>query len=296
MGYKPGFNNANSELIIDQFVYYLSKHLSQRTVDLYQSHLRGFILYFDPQTILNLSKSDIQEYLKGLKEKRSANIAAGALSCLRKFYIYLNKEKITDNNPTSIAHVQVERKRRELSKAEKNKVQNAIMTANTETKEMFFARVIYWSGMSVSEFCSLKVEDLKYEHGHPILMIRNERKNSVRSIPIPDTIGLEIQTALDNRKKSGLVSSYLFPTIRGKKYLRGNVYKEVKKVLQTLCSREMGPRKLRESFVMEILKHPKNINAMKTLINVRYAESLSHFVPSDLQRVSSIHKQFHPKA
>lgn len=118
------FNNfGDIPICARDYLFYLKnvKSLSVKTVDAYYTDLRNFfrfiISYKDLSdkpideinatslsidTIANLTLSDIYVYLNYTNEERQNNASTRSrkISSLKGFYKYLNKNAITDNNPT----------------------------------------------------------------------------------------------------------------------------------------------------------------------------------------------------
>lgn len=285
-----------NELMLKDFIVRstINRDLTDNTIKAYSGHIGNFINYFG-KTFTDVSQSEIQEYIKLLRETRAENTASIALRCIRRFYNYLVITGAVTSNPAQGLHVRVNRyQRKPLAQLEINKVQQLILASKTDSESMLFAKVIYWTSMSVSEFCSLSIGDFFFRNNLPVLLIR--KRNNTVEVPIPIRLGSEIQYFMTQRNLKRLSSKYLFSTVKGKKFQRGNLYKMIRILLQKVCSKEMGPRKLRNVFVTEILKNLNSESAIKKLLGLKSAGSLKGYISEHLERLLQVHRQFHPRA
>ena len=85
---------------IDEFLEYLEvvKKHSENTIRNYKTDIISF-MEFNNNNILNISKDDINNYLKHLyDENKSKTSISRILSSLRTFYNYLLKKEYVDTN------------------------------------------------------------------------------------------------------------------------------------------------------------------------------------------------------
>jgi hypothetical protein len=98
-------SKAESHPLIEPFLdaLWLERGLSDNTVSSYRTDLEKFALWLDEQggSLLLAGLDDIQHYLAWRVDHQfAASSTARFLSALRRFYQYLNREKLRSDDPT----------------------------------------------------------------------------------------------------------------------------------------------------------------------------------------------------
>lgn len=286
-----------AEVKIPHFTSYLStfRNFTETTISDYRRYVTEFVNYFFNRRIDSINKVDIQSYINNVITTRSEIVASASLYSIRCFFEYLISEGLVSINPTSLISVSTPRIRKAISLIESRRIYDCLVKDNSGSERFLYVKVIYWTGISVSEFCDLRVNNFTWADDSPTLLVKN--RSSQRTIPIPVEIAKEVKDLIQRRSDSASNSKYLFPTTRGKRYLRGNIYKIVREVLISICTTEMGPRKLKQAFVTNILSgYPQNMSAVRSMIGVRDLNSLTIYISAHFGRLAQVHRQFHPRA
>lgn len=121
-------------------------------------------------------------------------------------------------------------------------------------------RLLFWTGLRVSEAVSLKVSDLRLEEEHPVLRVIG-KGDKERQIPITDRLAMELQEYLEMRMAFLLAAgqpsvSILFCDGHGNPYTPGGVWSMVQATLKSIGAekRHKGPHVLRHTFATRQLQ------------------------------------------
>ena len=124
-------------------------------------------------------------------------------------------------------------------------------------------RLMFWTGLRVSEAVQLQVGDIRLDDEHPVLRVIR-KGNKERLVPIADRLAMELQDYLDLREGFVLqASARLFCDRYGNPYTPAGVWSMVKATLKDIGARtrHMGPHVLRHTFATRQLQsgHPPAI-------------------------------------
>jgi len=121
-------------------------------------------------------------------------------------------------------------------------------------------RLLFWTGLRVSEAISLRVDNLRLEGEHPLLQVIG-KGDKERQIPIADRLSAELYEYLEMREaflEHGVNASVtpLFCDRYGNPYTPGGVWCLVKSTLESIGAnkRHMGPHVLRHTFATRQLQ------------------------------------------
>lgn len=121
-------------------------------------------------------------------------------------------------------------------------------------------RLLFWTGLRVSEAVSLKVSDLRLDDEHPVLRVIG-KGDKERQIPITDRLAMELQEYLEMRMAFLLAAGQpsapmLFCDWHGNPYTPGGVWSMVQTTLKSIGAekRHRGPHVLRHTFATRQLQ------------------------------------------
>lgn len=129
-------------------------------------------------------------------------------------------------------------------------------TYNRNVIDSVLFRLLYGSGLRVSEALNLQLKDIDLEQG--LLIIRHAKNNKDRLVPIAKSLLERIRLLLDTYHKFSTDTCYLFPSLTGNRtdksavYLRFRDYLLMADIPHTVS----GPRvhSLRHTFAVHCLK------------------------------------------
>ena len=175
------------KIIIDEFIENLkSRQASQNTLASYERDIVQFNKYFEEngKKIFDLTKDDMQEYIKHLKEcGKSNSTISRCTASIKSFYRYLVNKKLAETNiAEDIEAPKVDRKEPMIltsSEIEKLLAQPNLSELKGQ-RDKAMLEILYATGIRVTELVSLRVEDVNLNTGY----IRVKKKNTERHIPL----------------------------------------------------------------------------------------------------------------
>lgn len=131
----------------------------------------------------------------------------------------------------------------------------SLFTNRTLIDPVFF-RLLYGTGMRVSEALNLLVKDFKSTEG--ILTVYHSKNNKDRLIPLAPSLTHRILELIEKIHRYCKDTDYLFPSINGNRMDQSTVYRRFRDYLQRACisHTSAGPRvhDLRHNYAVKCLK------------------------------------------
>ena len=249
-----------------------------------------------------------QAYMASLHARGlSARTAARRLSVLRQFHLFLLKEGIRTDDPTS--QLDAPRLPRPLPKFLSEQEVDALLEAATRRPGRPGAlgraalEILYATGMRVSELLSLPRSALgpKAE-----TMIIKGKGNKERLVPLNESSRqamadyLATMEALkSSKKKNAVASKWLFPSFGESGHLtRQHFARDLKELAASagLAPRLVSPHVLRHAFASHLLHNGADLRVVQTLLghtDISTTQIYTHVVE---ERLKSLVRDLHPLA
>src|SRR3989338_1586546 len=216
---------------------------SPRTIETYLYQNQKFLEFINKKAE-SVEEADIKEYLGYLladKKMTATSVALGKAAL--KFYY----DEILKKNIVTLKTPKLLRKLPEvLTKEETRKLLDVL----THTKSRIIVKLLYSSGIRLSECLHLNVDDL--ELGNKMGWVRSGKGAKDRMFILSEDVSTEILhyvNALNRR------SGYLFQGSDDEPLSARNVQKIVKKAAQKAgIQKQITPHKLRHSFATHLLE------------------------------------------
>ena len=125
-------------------------------------------------------------------------------------------------------------------------------------------RLMFWTGLRVSEAVQLRMGDIRLDDEHPVLRVIG-KGNKERQVPIADRLAMELQDYMEMREAFLATRDcpFVFCDRYGNPYTPAGVWSMVKATLSGIGAekRHMGPHVLRHTFATRQLQsgHPPAI-------------------------------------
>ena len=257
---------------IKNFLDYLliDKKYSNDTIISYQNDLDKFYNCFKNKDINNISKTDIRNYLKILKDDNlNQKSIAHNISVLRSFYKFLSiNEKIVQNPiefidlpkiPKTLPNV--------LTVEEVNKLLNIEVVNSYTSRNKAMLELMYASGLRISELINLHLNDINLDES----IVRTLGKgNKERIIPLGDCALNAIKNYIliyRNQLIKKQNSDFLFLSSRGTKMSRQAFFKIIKRIAKEKnITTELSPHTLRHSFATHMLNYGADLRSIQELL------------------------------
>ncbi|HWV75070.1 MAG TPA: tyrosine-type recombinase/integrase [Pseudosphingobacterium sp.] len=293
-------------MYLERFISFLKfeKHYSTHTVKAYEKDIVTYLAFWEGQGVAfdTLTHKDVRFYLSNLMDKRLTPVSVNrALSSLRSYYKFLQREGLYNENPTSLVKALKTPKKLPVvvqeEKIDKLLDHDEIFDKNFEgQRDRLILELLFGTGMRLSELIHLKESDIDfYQQSVRILGKRNKE----RIVPLlPNLVDL-IKRYLLLKKLESLDNNSLtlVVTNKGEQVYPKLVYKVVTSYLSLITSQQKrSPHILRHSFATALLNRGADLNAIKELLGHANLVATQVYTHNSVERLKSIYKQAHPKA
>ena len=289
---------------IDRFGGYLRmRNYSPRTIEKYIQTLRRFARYawvrenLDPDgagfddTLLddalldadvNVSTALVTDFFSYLAERRDyrPRTLHRMISTLSSFYRYLYVQGAVAVDPM----IGVERpriKNQELKYLKHSQVIRLINTIENE-RDRLIVRLIYATGVRVSELCSISIEDIDFED-HTIRV--RGKGDKIRTVFIDDETLDEVGRFIGNK-----IAGPLFPGQQGKHLSPWTV----QHIFRQYAPPGITPHKIRHSYASELYRRSKNLRVVQENLGHSSIKTTEIYLHTDIDERKRVYQQYFP--
>lgn len=289
---------------IDRFGGYLRmRNYSPRTIEKYIQTLRRFARYvwvrenLDPDgagfddTLLddalldadvNVSTALVTDFFSYLAERRDyrPRTLHRMISTLSSFYRYLYVQGAVAADPM----IGVERpriKNQELKYLKHSQVIRLINTIENE-RDRLIVRLIYATGVRVSELCSISIEDIDFED-HTIRV--RGKGDKIRTVFVDDETLEEIGRFIGNK-----IAGPLFPGQQGKHLSP----RTVQHIFRQYAPPGITPHKIRHSYASELYRRSKNLRVVQENLGHSSIKTTEIYLHTDIDERKRVYQQYFP--
>ncbi|HOI58448.1 MULTISPECIES: site-specific tyrosine recombinase/integron integrase [unclassified Methanoculleus] len=289
---------------LDRFSGYLRmRNYSPRTIKKYDQTVQRFARYawlrqhrgpdgvsFDDAAVknapldadVNVSAALVTDYFSSLSERRDykPKTLHRMISTLSSFYRYLYAQGAVVANPM----LGVERpriKNQELKYLKHSQVIRLINTLESE-RDRLIVRLIYATGVRVSELCAINVEDIDFEEQ----TIRVKGK------------GDKIRTVFVDEGTLDEINGFIGNTIEGPLFLgqQGNHIspRTVQHLFKQCAPAGITPHKIRHSYASELYRRSKNLRVVQENLGHSSIKTTEIYLHTDLDERRNVYRQYFP--
>ncbi len=282
--------------------------LSENTTSAYCSDVDKFISFVkanSPKTdISSAGRGAVNDFLASLRDRGvSARSANRCLSSVRKFYTFLQSEKIVAADPTE--HILTQRTDTYLPDVLSMESVEKILDSpgqkdpgKPETlRDFAILEVFYATGVRVSELSNLLLNGFHPEHGYIIVQGKGDKE---RIVPLGkkalEKLDLYLTGARDSLLK-GRQSPYLFVSRRGTRLTRQGLWKMVK-LYATIAGikQNISPHTMRHSFATHLLRRGADLRTIQMLLGHSDISITQIYTSVESGQLKELHSKFHPRA
>lgn len=255
---------------IDLYIDYLKyeRKLSKNTVNSYQENLNKFKFFLKKKSTENVTKIDIKEYLKNIKNMNDRT-RAHYITVLRSFYKFLLSNNYIKTNPTEniVLPKLAKRLPKFLSVEEVDKLLDIELKTPLDYRNKAMLELLYATGVRISELLNLTISNVSFEDD----LIRVIGKGSKeRIVPVGEIAMDYLKIYLENYRNTLLKnkqSEYLFLNTFGGPISRQGFFKIIKKeCLKKNIKQDVGPHTLRHSFASHMLNNGADLRIVQELL------------------------------
>ena len=280
----------------------LEDGLAKTTIDSYELDLISFNNWLDKNSSKELLNVTSVEVLKFLSTRADAGLSsrstARLISCLRRFYRYLLRERLISKDPTS--HIKRPKQLKSLPKALTfNEIERLLQQPDLKSplgiRNRTMLELMYSSGLRVSELITLQVDQISRDTQCTRL---TGKGNKERLVPF----GQEAAHWLDryfNEARSKLLikpNNFLFLSRRGTALTRQMFWVIVKDTAtQAGIKKTISPHALRHSFATHLVDHGADLRSVQLLMGHSNISTTQVYIQVAKARLQKLHAEHHPR-
>ncbi|MCY4039835.1 MAG: site-specific tyrosine recombinase XerD [Gammaproteobacteria bacterium] len=290
--------------LVDRFLdqVWLTKGLSQNTLDAYRRDLRAFEGWLGEANLTDVTASSLLDYL-AMRHRAgiSARTSARELSTFRAFYGYLVREHLMNDDPTSAIPLPKLGKYlpATLSEAE---VERLLAVPNVDTprglRDRAMLELMYATGLRVSELVGLKLTNLNLRQG--VVRVDAGKGGKDRLVPIGELAMDWALRYLDQARALLLgehASDVLFPGRHGASMTRQTFWHAIKRhALAAGIARSISPHVLRHAFATHLLNHGADLRSVQMMLGHSDLSTTQIYTHVAATRLKTLHEAHHPRA
>ncbi len=291
----------NNLILIQRFTdtLWLEEGLSANTRQAYATDLKQFLTWIK-KPLKEASDADVSNYL-GHRFKVGANARSSArlLSSLRKFYGWLQRERLIASDPC--AGIDSPHLGRLLPGSLSEREVESLLAAPPVhqplgLRDRAMLELLYATGLRVSELVKLALNQVDSHRGLVRLMGKGGKE---RLVPLGEEALMWLDRYL--REARGLLlgqrqSDYLFITQRGGPMTRQAFWYLIKRHAKRAgITRPLSPHTLRHAFATHLLNHGADLRVVQMLLGHSSLSTTQIYTHVAQQRLKQIHARFHPR-
>ncbi|WP_413694014.1 site-specific tyrosine recombinase XerD [Psychromonas sp. KJ10-2] len=295
-------------LSIEQFLdsLWLERGLSKNTLDSYRHDLSLVELYLVSKntTLTEASERQLSDYfenrLKGEIDYKSTSTAR-LMSAVRRYYQYLCREKIREDDPS--AKLESPKIVKPLPKSLSESEVDALLAAPElddpiQFRDKAMLEVLYATGLRVTELVGLTMEEINLKQG----VIRITGKgNKTRLVPLGEESVHWLERYIEEMRSallSGQSSDVLFPSRRGTQMVRQTFWHRIKHYahLAGIDKEALSPHVLRHAFATHLLNYGADLRVVQMLLGHSDLSTTQIYTYIAKDRLKLLHEEHHPRA
>ncbi|MDP6221586.1 MAG: site-specific tyrosine recombinase XerD [Dehalococcoidales bacterium] len=308
---------------IERFLTYLSveKGFAENTITAYRNDLYHDLTTFAEQAInqrgtiptwANFNRQDMLGYMLSLKERGyTATTQARKVAASQSFFNFMVVEGILKENPTeNVDSPKVGRslpKPISISLVRSLLEQPAKSTTLEAKRDKAMLRLLYASGMRVSELVSLNLDDIIKDDGCVRCFGKGNKERLIPIVPAMLAIQEYIEEArlqfvrnaerLSPRAKSFDEEKALFLNRRGERLTRQGFWQILKGYAKSAeLGREITPHTLRHSFATHMLSGGADLRSVQELLGHANISTTQVYTHLTMEHVRRAYDKAHPRA
>lgn len=251
------------------------KGLSKRTIESYLFFIKPFLETIDnPETA---SIDNIKHFLAGLIDRYSNKSRALAVSSLRFFF-----KRVVDR-PDIFVKLEVPKKEKKLPVVLSQAEVRVLIDAAEHIKSRLILKLLYSSGLRVSEIVNLTPKDLDFNEN--MGWVRKGKGSKDRLFKIADSLTKQLEKWIKSHPDYKFIFSEKKPmSTRNVQLLTRTAAKKAR------INKRVTPHTLRHSFATHLLENGENLLVIQQLLgheNLETTRIYIHISQDQLKKVKS---------
>lgn len=284
------------------------RQYSAHTLRAYENDILPFFAFlkhhFEKEADYNLlSKLEVRDirswmaYLHG--NGLTAKSTARALSVVRSFFRFLEKQEILKNHAALNAYMPKVPKSipkalsREDALNAASSIDDVARESWTGKRDIALLTLIYGCGLRISEALSLKYKDVPLQNA-----IRIKGKgNKEREVPVLPIVAKRIGEYVKSCPYKMLENDFIFVGARGKP-LRPEIFRKQLQIFRDSYGlpESTTPHAFRHSFATHLLQEGGDLRVIQELLGHASLSTTQQYTKTDSKRLLDVYNKAHPKA
>ncbi|PKF61815.1 site-specific tyrosine recombinase XerD [Psychromonas sp. psych-6C06] len=295
-------------LSIDQFLdsLWLERGLSPNTLASYRFDLCLVESFLTERNILlsEASYQDLSDYFSfrlGDDFEYKNSSTARLMSALRRYYQFLCREKLREDDPS--AKLKSPKTIKPLPKSLSESEVDGLLSAPdisdpVQFRDKAMLELLYATGLRVSELTGLSIEEINLQQG----VVRITGKgNKTRLVPMGEEANYWLDRYINEVRGEllkGQSSDILFPSRRGSVMVRQTFWHRIKFYAQVcMIDKELiSPHVLRHAFATHLLNYGADLRVVQMLLGHSDLSTTQIYTHIAQDRLKSLHATHHPRA
>lgn len=284
-------------------VLWLERGLTPNTLAAYRSDLELYALWLAGRSgdLLSAQREALLCYLQersieGARPRSTARL----LSSLRRFYRYLLRERLREDDPS--ARIDSPKLGRPLPKSLTEDEVEALLNAPDPTtplglRDRAMLETLYATGLRVSELVGLTITQISLTQG-VVKVIGKGRKE--RLVPLGELAVEWVERFMNESRPllltAGQPSASLFPSRLGEGMTRQAFWQLIKRyAMQAGINKPLSPHTLRHAFATHLLNHGADLRVVQLLLGHSSLSTTQIYTHVARERLKTLHAAHHPR-
>lgn len=265
---------SNSELVDIYISHLIARNRSQRTIKYFKSVLNLFLSFIGNKHVVQVNTYDLDAFLAYLRRKNwKPDSLYTAAVVIKRFIEYLG---LYDN----IAGFELPKRQKRLPRYLEPEEVELLVSHATSPRDRLIIRLLYTTGLRVSELVTLKKSDVNLEDSSLRVVGKGGKE---RYVYFPQNLKPDLE-----RQMKAVDGEWLFPSRRG-----GHIhYTTVERMIRNVARRaglkkKVTPHILRHSFATRSLEEGMDIREIQELLghsNLNTTQVYAHVSRRRLKR------------
>ncbi len=266
----------------------IAERRSPYTVKQYSFFAKMF-LDFASKRLMECTQKDVESFKLFLatQKKYSKNSQYLAIKAIKHMYIEMGLEVPKNlEAPKRSKKVPVY-----LSRAE---VESILKGSRHDIVAYTIINTFLYSGMRVSELCSLKSEDIDFESGS--IRITGGKGDKERIVLVPEEVSSILKAYARWKISENRICEYFFVSAKMGKYHTSTVEKMVREIAKASgINRRVTPHTLRHTFATSILKNGGDIRFIQRMLGHSSIGTTEIYTHIDDETMREMYSRYRPR-
>ncbi|WP_170111829.1 site-specific tyrosine recombinase XerD [Photobacterium frigidiphilum] len=295
----------NDENMIERFLdaMWMERGLSENTLMSYRNDLTKLRKWAEEKSyrLVTLSVDDLQRYQQWLFDADFKQTSrARMVSAIRRLFQYLYREKVREDDPSSmmVSPRLPKRLPKDLTEEQVGALLDAPDTNNPiELRDKAMLELLYATGLRVTELVSLTMENTNLRQGVVRVLGKGGKE---RLVPMGENAIDWIEEFIDSGRPQLLgekSSDVLFPSKRARQMTRQTFWHRIKyyAVIAGIDTDTLSPHVMRHAFATHLLNHGADLRVVQMLLGHSDLSTTQIYTHVATERLKQLHATHHPR-